>query len=227
MENLIFCLNATVPIFLTMMAGLFFRKIGLFNESFITKMNQFVFKVALPVLLFQDISGADFYEVWNGRFVLYCFVVTLTSILLVTILSCFLKDHSLRGEFIQGSYRSSAAILGIAFMQNIYGDAGMAPLMIIGSVPLYNMMAVIVLSVFGAEKKKIDERGLENIINGQKSDQAGLNRRPLNLQSNALPLSYSRSWFASTLLLLLFQLPPSTFRRKQKMTDGLQVLRLC
>lgn len=156
MENLIFCLNATVPIFLTMMAGLFFRKIGLFNESFITKMNQFVFKVALPVLLFQDISGADFYEVWNGRFVLYCFVVTLTSILLVTILSCFLKDHSLRGEFIQGSYRSSAAILGIAFMQNIYGDAGMAPLMIIGSVPLYNMMAVIVLSVFGAEKKKID-----------------------------------------------------------------------
>ena len=25
------------------------------------------------------------------------------------------------------------------------------------------------------------------------SDRAGLNRRPLNLQSNALPLSYSRS----------------------------------
>ena len=117
-------------------------------------MNQFVFKVALPVLLFQDISGADFYEVWNGRFVLYCFVVTLTSILLVTILSCFLKDHSLRGEFIQGSYRSSAAILGIAFMQNIYGDAGMAPLMIIGSVPLYNMMAVIVLSVFWCREKE-------------------------------------------------------------------------
>ena len=53
MENLIFCLNATVPIFLTMMAGLFFRKIGLFNESFITKMNQFVFKVALPCCCFK------------------------------------------------------------------------------------------------------------------------------------------------------------------------------
>ncbi len=166
MENLVFCLNATVPIFLTMMAGLFFRKIGLFNEGFITKMNQFVFKAALPVLLFQDISGANFYEVWNGKFVLYCFVVTLISIIFVMILAFFLKDRSLRGEFIQGSYRSSAAILGIAFMQNIYGDAGMAPLMIIGSVPLYNMMAVIILSVFGAEQKKIDAALIKKTCKG-------------------------------------------------------------
>ena len=49
------------------------------------------------------------------------------------------RDRSIRGEFIQAAYRSSAALLGIAFIQNIYGDAGMAPLMIIGSVPLYNV----------------------------------------------------------------------------------------
>ena len=34
MENLIFCLNATIPIFLTLMLGLFFRKIGLFDDTF-------------------------------------------------------------------------------------------------------------------------------------------------------------------------------------------------
>ena len=55
------------------------------------------------------------------------------------------------------SYRSSAALLGIAFIQNIYGDAGMAPLMIIGSVPLYNVMAVVVLSFFKPERKKLDK----------------------------------------------------------------------
>ena len=48
----------------------------------------------------------------------------------------------------QASYRSSAALMGIAIIQNIYGNAGMAPLMIIGTVPLYNVMAVIVLSFF-------------------------------------------------------------------------------
>lgn len=72
--------------------------------------------------------------------------MTLVSISLVALMSMALKDKSQRGEFIQGAYRSSAAVLGIAFITNIYGNSGMAPLMIIGSVPLYNIMAVVVLS---------------------------------------------------------------------------------
>ena len=47
----------------------------------------------------------------------------------VALMSMALKDKSQRGEFIQGTYRSSAAILGIAFITNIYGNSGMAPLM--------------------------------------------------------------------------------------------------
>lgn len=51
------------------------------------------------------------------------------------------------GAFVQGSYRSSAAILGIAFIENIYGSSEMAPLMMLGSVPLYNIFAVVVLTL--------------------------------------------------------------------------------
>ena len=47
MDNLIFSLNATIPVFLMMVLGMIFRKIGLFDEAFITKMNKFVFVVAL------------------------------------------------------------------------------------------------------------------------------------------------------------------------------------
>ena len=43
MDNLIFSLNATIPVFLMMVLGMIFRKIGLFDEAFITKMNKFVF----------------------------------------------------------------------------------------------------------------------------------------------------------------------------------------
>lgn len=146
MENLIFSLNATIPIFLMMVLGVFFRKTGLLKENMINGLNQFVFKATLPVLLFGDLAKQDFAQAWNGKFVAFCFVVTLLSISLVTLMSMALKDKSQRGEFIQGAYRSSAAILGIAFITNIYGNSGMAPLMIIGSVPLYNVMAVIVLS---------------------------------------------------------------------------------
>ena len=84
---------------------------------------------------------------WDWKFVVFCFFATLISITAVTLLSFLLKDKSLQGEFIQASYRSSAAIFGIAFIQNIYGEAGMGPLMIVASVPLYNIMAVVVLTV--------------------------------------------------------------------------------
>ena len=86
--------------------------------------------------------------------VLFCFAITSLSIMISVLLSRFLHPSDIRGEFIQASYRSSAAILGIAIIQNLYGNAGMAPLMIIASVPLYNVMAVVVLSVFKPGQEK-------------------------------------------------------------------------
>ena len=158
MDNLIFSLNATVPIFLMMLLGLLFRKIGWIDEVFASKMNKFVFLVPLPVLLFEDLATVDFAEVWDMKFVLFCFGATLISIAIAAVVSFLWKDRSIQGEFIQASYRGSAALLGIAFIQDIYGDAGMAPLMIIGSVPLYNVMAVVVLSFFQPERKKLDRQ---------------------------------------------------------------------
>ena len=147
MDNLIFSLNATVPIFLLMVLGLFFRKLNWIDEEFATKMNAFVFRVPLPVMLFADLAKVDFKSAWNGKFVLFCFIATLLSIILVALFSLLWKDKTIQGEFIQASYRSSAAILGIAFIQNIYGNTGMAPLMMLGSVPLFNIFAVLILTI--------------------------------------------------------------------------------
>lgn len=156
MDNLFFCLNATGPIFLMMILGLFFRHIGWMDEEFASKMNKFVFKVPLPLLLFGDLATVDFSKVWNVKFVIFCFIVTLICIIISAGISCLWKDKSIRGEFIQASYRSSAALLGIAFIQNIYGTAQMAPLMIIGSVPLYNIFAVIILTLESNSAQKQD-----------------------------------------------------------------------
>lgn len=158
MENLMFSLNATLPIFFTMILGGLFRKLGLMDESFVNKMNKFVFSAAIPALLFEDLSTVNFMEVWDTRFVLFCFTATLLSILAATGISFLWKDKKIQGEFIQASHRSSAAILGIAFIQNIYGNAGMAPLMIIATVPLYNMMAVVVLTVMKPEREPLSKK---------------------------------------------------------------------
>lgn len=166
MENLIFSLNATIPIFLMMLLGMLFRKLGWIDEVFAAKMNKFVFLVPLPVLLFEQLATVDFSEVWDIKFILFCFVVTAISITISTLISLLWKDRSVKGEFIQATYRSSAALLGIAFIQNIYGTAGMAPLMIIGSVPLYNIMAVVVLSVFKPGNNSFDKALVKKTLKG-------------------------------------------------------------
>ena len=166
MENLIFSLNATIPIFLMMLLGMLFRKLGWMDEVFAAKMNKFVFLVPLPVLLFEQLATVDFSEVWDIKFILFCFVVTAISITISTLISLLWKDRSVKGEFIQATYRSSAALLGIAFIQNIYGTAGMAPLMIIGSVPLYNIMAVVVLSVFKPGNNSFDKALVKKTLKG-------------------------------------------------------------
>ncbi len=59
MDNLIFSLNATVPIFLLMVLGLFFRKLNWIDEEFATKMNAFVFRVPLRLcylLIWQKLT---------------------------------------------------------------------------------------------------------------------------------------------------------------------------
>ena len=166
MENLIFSLNATIPIFLMMLLGMLFRKLGWMDEVFAAKMNKFVFLVPLPVLLFEQLATVDFSEVWDIKFILFCFVVTAISITISTLISLLWKDRSIKGEFIQATYRSSAALLGIAFIQNIYGTAGMAPLMIIGSVPLYNVMAVVVLSFFKPGNNSFDKELVKKTLKG-------------------------------------------------------------
>ena len=161
MENLVFSINATLPIFLLMTLGYVFRRIGIIDERAASFMNKFVFKVALPVLLFGDLAGQDFVGTWDTRFVLFCLLATVSSIFLIWVLARIaVKTPSRRGEFIQGSYRSSAALLGIAFIHNIYGDSssGMAPLMILGSVPLYNIFAVIILTLTAPEEGDSSEK---------------------------------------------------------------------
>ena len=166
MENLIFSLNATVPVFAMIILGMLFKKIGIIDDVFASRMNKFVFLIPLPVLLFKDLATLDFNTIWDTKFVLFCFFITILCILIVTLLSFLLKNKQNQGEFIQASYRSSAALLGIALIQNVYGKATMAPLMIIGSVPLYNIIAVVVLSFFSPERKGLSKEVWLKTIKG-------------------------------------------------------------
>lgn len=155
MNNFIFSLNATVPIFLVILLGWILRQRYMLTKEFASVSDKFVFKIALPCLLFKDIATANIKETFDLTFVLFCMIVT-TIIFLTTWLltALFMKDKSMVGAFIQASVRGSSAVLGIAFVQNIYGSSGMAPMMIVASVPLYNIFSVIILTFHSNEATK-------------------------------------------------------------------------
>lgn len=170
MDSLIFSLNATIPIFLVMLAGYGLKYTKLVTPDFVASLNQFNYTLTLPILLFIDISTADFYSVWDTSYVLYCFFVTLFCILAIwAVAGLILKRRSsgsILGEFVQASYRGSAAVLGIAFIENIYGVSVIGPLMILGTVPLYNIMAVIVLSFTAPDMQGLNKAQLKKTLLG-------------------------------------------------------------
>lgn len=146
MDNFIYSVNATMPVFLVMLLGWWLKRIHFLNDEFVTIADKLVFKVALPVLVFQDIAGANLSKDFDWKFVLFCFIGTCIFFGVTWLLAeVFIKDKSMIGSFVQGSFRGSAAILGIAFAENIYGDSGLVPLMIVASIPLFNIFSVIVL----------------------------------------------------------------------------------
>lgn len=149
MEDFIFSLNCTMPVFLVMVLGFFLQRRGMLNQNFIDVCNKFVFQVTLPVMLFRDMATMDLRSQFDVRFVLFCAGGALFGILLAWLLSkIFVKDKSIVAEVAQGSYRGSIAVLGGAFLQNIYpGDeaSGVVAQALIGSVILFNIFAVVIL----------------------------------------------------------------------------------
>ena len=150
MSNLIYSINATLPIFLLIILGKVLKTAKIINDEFTKTADRYVFRIALPALLFSDLTENNVGSAFDGKYVLFCFSVTIFSIaVLWGLTEKFMKNEEQNGAFIQGSYRSSAAILGLAFINNMYDSVGMAPLMIIGCVPLYNIFAVIILTLKG------------------------------------------------------------------------------
>lgn len=168
MENFIYSINVTMPIFLVMVIGYILKQIGMLNDNFVTVANKFNFKVTLPFMLFKDIAGVDIKAVFDIKYVLFCAIVSTICFWVVWgTAKLLVRDKTIRGAFVQSSFRGSAAVMGLAFIQNIYGSSAMGPLMIVSAVPLYNIFSVIVLTFEANDSTNIDKKA--------KIRQAGIN----------------------------------------------------
>ncbi|MFT4823592.1 MAG: putative permease [Halioglobus sp.] len=131
------------------MLGVVLRRLGLLTTSVINAVSRIAFQFALPVLLFASAGSVDFYTLGDVSYFVAGIVSTLT-IFAASWLYGLWRNIPKRqlGVFVQASFRSNLAIIGIALCISAYGEAGvaLAALPIAMLTALYNILAVIVLS---------------------------------------------------------------------------------
>ena len=76
----------------------------------------------------------------------------------------FVKDKTMVGAFAQAGARGSAAVLGVAFVENICGNMGMTPLMIVAAVPFFNVFSVIILTFHSNDDHSKDYSRIKSSI---------------------------------------------------------------
>lgn len=155
MDNFIFSLNVVLPLVFLMFIGSFLRRINIFDEDFLRKLNKITYCVLLPVLLFNNIYTSKVSGEIDLEFIIFFVILALAVIgILLIVIPKYEKDNRNRGVLIQGLFRGQFVFFGIPLMANIFGDEGLVLLstLIAIIVPIYNFLAVIILDLFTDER---------------------------------------------------------------------------
>lgn len=151
LNNFLLTLNIILPIFLVMAVGFFCRRIKLVNAENISAINKLVFRVFLPASLCQSLMRVEQGSIVNPGVLAFGFTGTLLVFLIaLLIIPQIEKDNRRRGVMIQGIFRSNYAIFGIPLSEALFpqGDGGLAAMMVIATVPIFNVLGVIALESF-------------------------------------------------------------------------------
>lgn len=161
--------NAIAPMILLIGLGYVLKQVGFFDKSFLSTGNKLVFKVCLPAMLFVNVYDVENLQQMNWPVVLYCIMMTLILFLLGFVVAIAVtKVPSRRGVLLQCTFRSNFAIIGLSLASALGGAKAAANASVISAatIPLFNILAVVALSVF-VETERSENRlksVLKNIV---------------------------------------------------------------
>ena len=183
LEIFLTTINAVLPIVLLILLGYLLRRVNVLNDNFVKVGNGFVFKVCLPCMLFVNI-----YDNMNSFADIRWDVVAYSVVVIVIIFALGLltaiattKENGRRGVILQCTFRSNFAIIGLALVERLGGNTSIAGIVSAFSIPLFNILAVIALTVF-TDTQKAAEEGMTagaKLWKGTKSILKGIVTNPL------------------------------------------------
>ena len=158
MDSIILAFKVVFPIFTYIIIGYILKIKNFFDEKSLVVINNLVFKLFLPCMLFYNIYNTEISEVLNIRLIGFSVAFILLVFAALMIISpYFIKDGSKCGVFIQGSFRSNFVLFGLPVTLSLLGEGkgGLTIVAIAIVIPLYNILAVICLERFRNGKTDI------------------------------------------------------------------------
>lgn len=168
MNDFVICFNAVVPVFLYMLIGYGARRIGLLTIQHVTVFNRICFNLFLPVNLFNCIYGSDFSQAVRPRLIVFAVVgVLLAALLSLPAAAAFTKQRSQRGVTAQALFRSNFVLIGLAVAENLLPGESVAAVAVLSAIiiPIFNVLAVIILSVYSGQSIEYRDIGLKILTN--------------------------------------------------------------
>lgn len=157
MDSLIFALEAVLPIIITVAIGYLIKRLGFLSTDMAKVINKLVFRIFLPVMLFLNVYKIESLSDIDTGYIFYAVIATVAIFALSIPAVIFVtKKGDRRGALLQACFRSNYALIGIPLAESLFGQAGVsvATVLSAASIPLFNALAVISLSVFGNGEQK-------------------------------------------------------------------------
>ncbi len=158
MENFVLSLEIVLPLFIVMAVGYACKQTKLITEESAKQMNGLAFRVFLPVLLCKNIYTSSLDSLKDPTVFIFAGVgIVLMFLALMFVIPCWEKDERKCGAIIQAAFRSNYAYFGIPLVQAIFpgGDTSVTSLLVVIVVPMFNVLAVVVLEVFRGGKANL------------------------------------------------------------------------
>ncbi len=167
LENLMFSVNIVLPMCFFVLFGYVLKRKKFFSDSVFPEFDKFVFKIALPCMIFLNVLECDVSQLTDFGLIGFAVIgVTLSVILLILLVPLFEKKQSRRGAIVQGIYRSNFAVLGVPLAEGLAGEDGLIAMAVVMpfAILLFNAYAVISLSIFAPDNEKKSAGGVAKTV---------------------------------------------------------------
>lgn len=157
MDSLIFALEAVLPIIIMVAIGYLIKRIGFLTGDMAKVINKLVFRIFLPVMLFLNVYKIESLSDIETGYIFYAVIATVVIFALsIPVVILVTKKGDRRGALLQACFRSNYALIGIPLAESLFGQAGVsvATVLSAASIPLFNALAVVSLSIFGNGEQK-------------------------------------------------------------------------